>query len=113
MTHSGIVFVLGGWLVVALIVGATGALSGLPVPPPFIAVALTFLVLVLMRISRGVQAAARGLGARSLVAFHAIRLPIGACFLVLERRDVLPPAFANPAGWGDIVVGLAAVAVAT
>jgi hypothetical protein len=112
VTPSIIIGILGGWLIVALIVGATGALSRLPVPPPFIAVALTFVVLVLMRISRDVQTAVRHLGARSLVAFHAIRLPVGAYFLVLEGRGVLPAAFATPAGWGDMVVGVAAIAVA-
>ena len=112
MTRSVVIAVLAGWLLVALIVGATGTLSRLPVPPPFIAVALTILVLLLMRTSRVVQAEARQLGARSLVAFHTIRLPIGAYFLVLEGRGVLPAAFANPAGWGDMLVGLAAIAVA-
>jgi hypothetical protein len=112
MTSSGVFAVLGAWLVVALVVGATGALSRLPVPPPIIAVALTFLLLVLMRMSRATQSAARQLGARSLIAFHGIRLPIGAYFLVLEARDVLPAAFATPAGWGDVVVGLVAIVVA-
>ena len=112
MTRAAVINVLAGWLVVAFVVGATGALSELPVPPPIIAVTLTFLLLVLMRLSRGAQDAARQLGARSLVAFHGIRLPIGAYFLVLEGRDVLPAAFATPAGWGDVVVGLAAIAVA-
>lgn len=112
MTRSGVFTLLGGWLAAALFVGATGGLSHLPVPPPIIAVALTFLLLVLMRLSRGAQGAARQLGARSLVAFHVIRLPIGAYFLVLEGRRVLPAAFATPAGWGDVVVGLVAIVVA-
>lgn len=112
MTRSVVLAVLAGWLVVALVLGATGALARLPVPPPIIAVALTFLLLVLMRLSRGAQGAARQVEARSLVAFHGIRLPIGAYFLVVEGRHVLPAAFATPAGWGDVVVGLAAIAVA-
>ena len=107
-----VIVVLVGWLAVALVVGATGVMSRLPVPPPIIAVALTFLLLVLMRVSRGAQGAVRQFGARALVAFHGIRLPIGAYFLVLEGRHVLPAAFAIPAGWGDVVVGLAAIAVA-
>ena len=112
MPRPVVIAVLAGWLVVALILGATGTLSRLPIPPPIIAVALTFLLLMLLRMSRGAQGAARRLGARSLVAFHGIRLPIGAYFLVLESRHVLPAEFATPAGWGDVVVGLAAIAVA-
>jgi hypothetical protein len=112
VTRSSIVAVLCGWLVVALVVGMTGALSRLPVPPPFIAVALTILLLVIVRMSRPVQAAATQLGVRSLVAIHTLRLPIGAYFLLLEGRGVLPGAFATPAGYGDIAVGLAAIAVA-
>jgi len=112
VTRSVALAVLAAWLVVALVIGATGTLSRLPVPPPFIAVALTIVVLVWVRISHAVQAEARHLGARSLVVFHALRLPIGAYFLVLEGRNVLPAAFASPAGWGDMVVGLGAIAVA-
>ena len=46
------------------------------------------------------------------LAFHAIRLPIGVYFLVLESNRVLPAAFASPAGWGDILVGATAIPLA-
>ena len=112
MTRSFMRAFLRGWLIVALLVGYSGTLSRLPVPPPFLAVGLTILLLLALRTSRGVQAAARQVSARSILVFHAIRLPIGAYFLVLENNGLLPAAFAIPAGWGDIVVGLTAIPVA-
>jgi hypothetical protein len=112
MSRSAVLVVLKGWLIVALVVGWTNVLAHLPVPPPFIAVALTIALLVLLRTSRRVQTGATSLGARALVVFHVIRLPIGAYFLLLEARGVLPSAFATPAGWGDIIVGLTAIPVA-
>jgi cytochrome bd-type quinol oxidase subunit 2 len=53
----------------------------------------------------------RSLGLRSFVAFHIVRIAAGAWFLVLYRRGELPEEFAIAAGWGDIVVGVGAVAV--
>ena len=46
-----------------------------------------------------------------LVLFHLTRLFAGACFLVLCQRSQLPCGFARPAGWGDIVVAVLALAV--
>jgi hypothetical protein len=51
------------------------------------------------------------LNVRSLIAFHIVRAPIGIGFLVLSARGDLPTEFAHKAGVGDIVVGLAAVAL--
>jgi len=48
---------------------------------------------------------------RWLVVLHVTRLFIGAYFLVLCQRRQLPCAFATPAGWGDIVIGVLAVAL--
>ena len=112
MSRSFILAFLRGWLLVALLVGYSGTLARLPVPPPFLAVGLTILLLLALRTSRAVQAGARQMSARSILAFHSIRLPIGAYFLVLENNGVLPAAFAIPAGWGDIVVGLTAILLA-
>jgi hypothetical protein len=50
---------------------------------------------------------------RWLVLFHLTRLFAGAYFLMLCRRGQLPCAFAGPAGWGDIVVAVLALAVVT
>ena len=50
-------------------------------------------------------------GFRGLVLFHVTRLFAGAYFLVLCQRGELPCGFARPAGWGDIVVAVLALAV--
>jgi hypothetical protein len=99
------------WLVVALLIGASGVLGRLTIPPPAIAVGLTILLLLLLRVSRHVRAAARSVGPGPLVAFHITRIAAGAYFLMLYSRGVLPGEFAVPAGWGDIAVGVAAIVV--
>src|SRR6266496_3401423 len=48
---------------------------------------------------------------RWLVLFHVTRLFAGAYFLVLCQRGELPCGFARPAGWGDIIVAVLALAV--
>ncbi len=48
-----------------------------------------------------------------LVLLHVTRLFAGAYFLVLCQRGQLPCAFATPAGWGDIVIAILALAVAS
>ena len=112
MRHSVVRAFLRGWLLVALLVGYSGVLARLPVPPPFLAVSLTILLLVALRTSPTIQSVARQVSARAILAFHVIRLPIGAYFLVLENKGFLPAAFAIPAGWGDIVIGLTAIPMA-
>src|SRR5438132_2213401 len=49
---------------------------------------------------------------RWLVLFHLTRSIAGAYFLVLCRRAELPCAFASPAGWGDLLVGVFALVIA-
>ena len=46
----------------------------------------------------------------SLPAVHAVQLyrVIGGIFLILMAQGQLPAHFAEPAGWGDIAIGLAA-----
>jgi len=97
------------WLVVAAIVGATGVLRQSPVPPPAVAVALTIVALLVVRLSRGAREAVQQIGPGPLVLFHVVRIAAGAYFLVLGARDVIPREFTTPAGWGDIVVGIAAI----
>lgn len=111
MSRTLLVVLLAAWLAAATAAGAFGVLARLPVPPPAIAVGLTVVILLLFRFSRAVRAAAWSLGARALVAFHLTRVAAGAWFLVLHDRRVLPGEFALAAGWGDIAVGVAAIAV--
>lgn len=46
-----------------------------------------------------------------LIAVQTYRL-LGGVFLILMVQDRIPPAFALPAGWGDVVIGALAPAVA-
>jgi hypothetical protein len=97
------------WLGVAVVLGASGALRRLPVPPPAIAVALTIAALLVIRVSARARAGIQNLGPRPLVLFHLVRIAAGAYFLVLGARGVLPREFTTPAGWGDVVVGIGAL----
>ena len=111
MPRRLLVSVLVVWLAAAIAAGATGILAHLPVPPPAVAVVLTIALLLLFRFSRAVRAATWSLGPRPLVAFHLTRIAAGAWFLLLYSRGTLPGEFAVAAGWGDIAVGVGAVAV--
>jgi hypothetical protein len=105
------VLILVVWFVAAAIVGATGALAWLPVPPPVILWTLTAAALLTLWRSAGARAATRAVGTRTLVAFHLVRLPAGINFLRLNESGALPEEFALVAGWGDIAVGIAALLV--
>ena len=97
------------WLAVAVVVGATGALRRSPVPPPAIAVSLTIATLLVIRVSRRARTGVQQVGPGPFVLFHLVRIAAGAYFLVLGARGVLPREFTTPAGWGDILVGIAAL----
>jgi len=97
------------WLLIAFAVGTSGALRHSPVPPPAIALGLTIVTLVVVRLSRGARDAVQRLGPGPLVLFHIVRIAAGAYFLVLGARGVLPGEFTSPAGLGDIIVGIGAL----
>jgi hypothetical protein len=72
---------------------------------------LTALVLLACWKVRTIRASVLNVDLRWLVSLHLTRLFAGAYFLVLCQRGQLPCAFATPAGWGDIGIGVLAVAV--
>jgi hypothetical protein len=72
---------------------------------------LTALVLLACRKIESIKVWVLNVDVRWLVLLHVTRLFAGAYFLVLCQRDQLPCAFALPAGWGDIVVAVLALAV--
>ena len=72
---------------------------------------LTALVLLVCWKVRTIRACVLNIDLRWLVLFQLTRLFAGAYFLVLCQRRLLPCAFATPAGWGDIVIGVLAVAL--
>ena len=97
------------WLILAALVGSTGALRRSPVPPPAIAAGLTIAALLVVRLSPRARQAVHELGPGPLVLFHVVRIAAGAYFLVLGANGVLPHEFTTMAGWGDILVGVGAV----
>jgi len=111
VSRSTVLLILRVWLIAALLIGASGVLRRLPVPPPVIAVGLTILILLVIRVSPRAREGAWALGPRALVAIHLTRIAAGAYFLILQSRGVLPGEFAIPAGWGDIAVGVGAIGV--
>jgi len=72
---------------------------------------LTALVLLACWKVRTIRVCVLNIDLRWLVLLHLTRLFAGAYFLVLCQRRQLPCGFATPAGWGDAVIGVLAVAV--
>jgi hypothetical protein len=72
---------------------------------------LTALVLLACWKVRTIRACVLNIDLRWLVLLHLTRLFAGAYFLVLCQRDQLPCGFARPAGWGDMIVAIFALAV--
>ena len=100
------------WLFLALAVGASGYLESVRPPFPQALIAgLTVALLVLFWTPTSVRRFTEAVDLRALVLIHATRVIAGVYFLVLYGRGELPWAFAVPGGWGDIVVGIAAVLV--
>jgi hypothetical protein len=102
--------VLLGWLCFA--VGLGGWFHGATAPAVAATVwTLTALVLLVSWKVSPIRAWVLNTGFRGLVLFHVTRLFAGVYFLVLCQRGQLPCGFARPAGWGDIVVAVLALAV--
>jgi hypothetical protein len=98
------------WLCFA--VGLSGWFRNATAPAVAVTVwTLTALVLLACWKFARVRVWALNVHLRCLVLFHLTRLFAGAYFLVLCARGQLPCGFARPAGWGDIVVAVLALAV--
>ena len=105
-----VILVLLGWLCFAV------GLSGWLYSASALAVAATVWTLTALALFAcwkisPIRVWALNVDLRWLVLFHVTRLFAGAYFLVLCERDQLPCGFARPAGWGDIVVAVLALAV--
>ena len=99
------------WLVIALVLGATGRIARLHPPAPQLVLAgLTVLLLGCGAAFTGFRAWLRQLDVRRVLSLHLTRY-VGLCFLLLYRRGELPYAFAVPAGWGDILVATLALII--
>ncbi|MBC7365320.1 MAG: hypothetical protein H7343_00690 [Undibacterium sp.] len=81
-----------------------------PSAMPMVIIGLTALVLYTYFRLPGLREWVDALDPRALVQIHLTRL-VGVYFLFLFNRGELPYAFAVPAGVGDIIVALLAVAL--
>src|SRR3954466_13524489 len=96
--------IVAGWLVVAIVVGASGAPARLRPPgPQFILLSLTLALLAAWRFSSRFRRRLDAIDLRVPMAIHVTRF-VGFYFLFLARMGELPGTFATPAGWGDVFV---------
>ena len=106
-----VTLVLLGWLCFAVGLGGWFYKASAPVVAAAVWT-LTALVLLGCWKINPIRVWVLNIDLRWLVLFHLTRLPAGAYFLVLCQHGELPCGFARPAGWGDIVVAVLALAVA-
>ncbi len=99
-----------GWLAAAVLVGATGVAAHARPLVPLMILGPVAAWIVAYRRSSTWRARIDALPLRWLIGLHAARAPIGVGLLLAHQRGMLPAAFAIKAGWGDVAVGLGAVA---
>jgi hypothetical protein len=104
---------LAGWLVLAVVLAATGFFVTGPSEAPRIGWALIPLALgfVLLAASAGFRGAVEAVPPDRLVGVQLYRV-LGGVFLVGWALGILPAVFALPAGLGDVLIGVAAPLVA-
>lgn len=114
--------VLGTWLGVVILLGATGVLHAEPTAPQAeqtaaiarfgVSVALPVIAIVAAVLSiRSLKERILSLPLTTLVGVNSIRV-LGVFFLILYAVGRLPSPFAQAAGWGDILVGVTAIPLA-
>ena len=107
--------IIAAWFVFALSASAAHVFKQSSAAPP-IALGLSVLIPVVVfwiwfRTSAGFREFALSLDPRVLTIVQSWRIA-GFVFVVLYFYGILPGIFANPAGWGDIAIGLTAPWVA-
>jgi hypothetical protein len=107
--------VFGGWLVVSALLAGAGVYGlepGDSVPWFLVAVAGTLISLLLATRISIVSRILAGPGTPACLALpHTLRV-VGVLFLIVMAQGHLPAAFALPAGFGDIAIGVSAPFVA-
>lgn len=110
---SGLMLGTLGWVLAAIGISVSGALARAPILAAVCVVGAVAGWSFAYRRSASVRAALDAIDLRVVLAFHLIRIPIGALFLVEHAHGRLAELFAYRAGYGDIAVGaLALVAIA-
>lgn len=101
------------WFIAAVVSGYYLVLQRIALPAiPMVIVGLTALVFYAYLRLPGLRDWVDALDSRALVQIHLARF-VGIYFLFLFNRGELPYAFAVPAGVGDIIVALLAIALIT
>ncbi len=97
------------WFVMALGIGFTGRVAELrPPTPQVVLVVLTVTALAAVLLVPRLRTWADHGSLRVLTSVHVSRF-VGVYFLLLAQRGTLAPAFALPAGWGDVAVATGAL----
>ena len=105
-----VTLVLLGWLCFAVGLASWFHDASAPVVAATVWILTVLVLLACWKISP-IRVWVLNVDVRWLVLFHVTRLFAGAYFLVLCERVQLPCGFATPAGWGDIVVAVLALAL--
>jgi hypothetical protein len=106
-----VILIAGAWFVIALAVGASGAIGRLRPPgPQLVLIGLTLVLLALGQWMPAVRDWRRSVDLRAFPALHLGRLVAGGTFLLLVARGRIPDSFI-PAGVGDSLVALLALAL--
>jgi hypothetical protein len=109
-------FVAAGlWTLMMVVIAALGGFEpGTTGPVPAVILALLFLLTVAAMAWLGSPAfrqAFRSVPLAGLVGINAFRV-FGICFVILHHSGRLANPFAAYAGWGDLITGVAAIALA-
>lgn len=100
------------WGCLAVVIGAAGWFRNASAPAVAVTVwSLTALASLAWWKIGSIKAWAMNVDLRWLVAIHGTRFFAGVYFLMLCWHRELPCGFAGPAGWGDIIVALLALAL--
>jgi hypothetical protein len=105
-----VTLVLLGWLCFAVGLGGWFHKASAPAVAATVWMLTAIVLLACWKIGP-IRAFALNVDLHWLVLFHVTRFFAGAFFLMLCQGGQLPCAFARPAGWGDIVVAVLALAV--
>ena len=106
-----LLLLVAGWFLLALFAGEIELLSILPgAAIPITVLGLSAGLLAAYWLFVPLRRCLDALDLRILILPHLARF-VGIYFLVLYSRGLLPRQFALPAGWGDIIVALGAVAL--
>ena len=106
---------IGAWAAVDLVLGSRGVFHySAQYPLPYISVGILaplFIGALFLFTSPALRAAANAIPQSRLIGIQGVRV-LGVTFLILLAQHRLPAVFALPAGIGDILIGLCALALA-